>query len=637
MKNKTIVVKVTTLLLLILGGSGLCLADNKAQASDWYSPDWGYRKAITVNNTSSAVALTDYQVLVTLSSSNFDYGKANTDGSDLRFTDSDELTEISYWIEEWNISGDSKVWVKVPSILASSTATVYLYYGNSSATTSLSSFDDTMQKLEVDAATIGLWHFDSGTGSTVVDSSTNGNDGTMLKYELDGEENITRTPRTDSWVADSTSEYGGSGGALNFDGNGDYVDVGTDSSLDLGSGNYTVEGWIKTIATGPQDLGIVSKYADGTDLMCDHGIRLYLWEYPEYIFYNKVADTEGDTSNVLGAGAVLNDGEWHHFAASREGLVVKSYIDGKFEGEGHASLSTLDNISTEATLVFGQILDEAFFNGQLDEFKITKRLLSDEEIKADYEKRQYTAIEPTNSLGTEETTPYDATETVIAVDGGTVANTADTVEVTIPADALSSDTDVTIETGEDTGSFQVQGAEPVDYIYDFGPEGTEFSSPVTLTFNYDDTEMTLEEENNLDIYYYNTETSLWEAQGAIVDTTLNILTLSVDHFSEFIIAMNVAASGIDTLLSAIDGYSDGGEIGVEVNGGRISSSTYFLKVHLKRAQKLIREGRHGKAEAVLNKFVEKVERFTPHLISDYASGRIITDVTGTNGIIELLE
>ena len=634
MKNKTIT-KVITLLLLILGGSGLCLADNKAEASDWYSPDWGNRKAITVDNTSNASALTDYQVLVTLNAGDSVYANARSDGSDLRFTNSDELTEISYWIEDWNTSGDSKIWVKVPFVPASSTATIYLYYGNSSATTSLSSFDDTMQKLGTDDDTVGLWHFDEGEGSDVTDSSVNENDGTMLRYESVKGENVTVTPRTDSWTSDSPFS---TGSALNFDPaaddySGDFVEILHNDSLNLGTSNFTFEGWMKIGMDGINDLYDLTIM----DKESEEGvgsIGLYIDRRPYYSL-NFVVESPDGGSIIYGNEELFVDDSWHYFTALREGTKIKIYVDGEFRKE--VDNSTLSNVDNEAPLTFGQYFQEDFFVGQLDELRLSKRALTVGEIKANYEKRQYTVTEPTNSLGTEETTPYDASETVVATAGGTVTNTADTVEVTIPADALSSDTDVTIETGEDTGSFQVQGAEPVDYIYDFGPEGTEFSSPVTLTFNYDDTEMTLEEENNLDIYYYNTETSLWEAQGAIVDTTLNILTLSVDHFSEFIIAMNVAASGIDTLLSAIDGYSDGGEIGVEVNGGRISSSTYFLKVHLKRAQKLIREGRHGKAITVLNKFIEKVERFTPHLISDYASGEIITTVTGTDGIIELLE
>jgi len=63
-------------------------------------------------------------------------GKCRTDFGDIRFTDSDGVTELSYWIEE-KVDGDyATFWVKVPYIPASpNTATIYIYYGNPSATT----------------------------------------------------------------------------------------------------------------------------------------------------------------------------------------------------------------------------------------------------------------------------------------------------------------------------------------------------------------------------------------------------------------------------------------------------------------------------------------------------------------------
>ena len=94
-------------------------------------PGWSYRRPITITNNSGS-ALSDYQVLVELNTDNFDYSKANDDGSDLRFTNADNTVKYDYWIEKWNTSGTSKVWVKVPSIPAGD-STMYMWYGNSAA------------------------------------------------------------------------------------------------------------------------------------------------------------------------------------------------------------------------------------------------------------------------------------------------------------------------------------------------------------------------------------------------------------------------------------------------------------------------------------------------------------------------
>jgi len=96
---------------------------------DWYDPSWGYRRAITLT---PATSVADYQVLVTLNTSSMGnpYANVNADGSDIRFTGSDEVTLQDYWVESWDNTGDSKIWVEVKT---SGTSTIYMYYGNAAA------------------------------------------------------------------------------------------------------------------------------------------------------------------------------------------------------------------------------------------------------------------------------------------------------------------------------------------------------------------------------------------------------------------------------------------------------------------------------------------------------------------------
>jgi len=101
----------------------------------WFSSSWLYRKPITINNTGNASSLADYQVLVTVDTANLiSAGKMRSDGGDIRFTDGDGTTLISYWIESGINTTSTRIWVKVPSIPGSSTKTIYMYYGNPSAT-----------------------------------------------------------------------------------------------------------------------------------------------------------------------------------------------------------------------------------------------------------------------------------------------------------------------------------------------------------------------------------------------------------------------------------------------------------------------------------------------------------------------
>jgi len=55
---------------------------------------------------------------------------------------------------------------------------------------------------------------------------------------------------------------------------------------------------------------------------------------------------------------------------------------------------------------------------------------------------------------------------------------------------------------------------------------------VTITFGYDDVGF---DEDAIDIYFFNKYTIEWEPQGAVCDTVLNECTLTVYHFSDYII------------------------------------------------------------------------------------------------------
>jgi|GEM_PF-6213512 Fe-S cluster assembly iron-binding protein IscA len=93
------------------------------------------RMPVTVDNSQNASALTDYQVKVVVDTASLiAAGKMNADCSDVRFTDSDGATKIPYYLEPGTENTASTVfWVKVPSIPASGSTTIYMYYGNPSA------------------------------------------------------------------------------------------------------------------------------------------------------------------------------------------------------------------------------------------------------------------------------------------------------------------------------------------------------------------------------------------------------------------------------------------------------------------------------------------------------------------------
>ena len=100
-----------------------------ASTAGWASTyaAWSKRQAVTITNSGSAQ--TDYQVRLSIS-----YASAmNADFSDIRFTNN-AGTALPYWVQTETNSTSATVWVKVDSLAASTTTNIYMYYGDSAAT-----------------------------------------------------------------------------------------------------------------------------------------------------------------------------------------------------------------------------------------------------------------------------------------------------------------------------------------------------------------------------------------------------------------------------------------------------------------------------------------------------------------------
>jgi len=89
-----------------------------------------YKNPIGITNDTGS-ELTNYQVKLELTSSNFDFSSSTNDGRDVRVYASDDTAQLNYWVESWDQAGQTAtIWVKVPSLPTNGT-TVYLYHGNS--------------------------------------------------------------------------------------------------------------------------------------------------------------------------------------------------------------------------------------------------------------------------------------------------------------------------------------------------------------------------------------------------------------------------------------------------------------------------------------------------------------------------
>lgn len=112
-------------------------------------PGYASSSTVTINNDSNPSTLNNHQILLIFNTQELiTNNELKSDGSDLRFLDSDDLSPLSYWIESGLNTDSTKVWVKIPEILASSQKTIHMYYNNPSAspasngTSTFDFFDD---------------------------------------------------------------------------------------------------------------------------------------------------------------------------------------------------------------------------------------------------------------------------------------------------------------------------------------------------------------------------------------------------------------------------------------------------------------------------------------------------------------
>ena len=219
----------------------IATASSSGSSKIWYDTHWLKRKAVTIDNSLNPDELTGYQIQL-----NVPYDSdMNSDFSDLRFTDSDGQTLISYWVESYAPSDSAVVWVKVPTIPASSTETIYMYYGNPS-TTSESNPDDTFDVF-VDFTRDGVISY-GGSGQDVDSAQWEIIDDTILRMWGN---NWKATMRTLNVVGDGTQAI-----CFDYKSNGIQAEI---NGVGLDTDNSISNNWFYRIY-GTQNWGLNDHY-----------------------------------------------------------------------------------------------------------------------------------------------------------------------------------------------------------------------------------------------------------------------------------------------------------------------------------------------------------------------------------------
>ncbi len=156
------------------------------------------------------------------------------------------------------------------------------------------------------------------------------------------------------------------GGVVVFDGSNDYVTIPNSSDFNFGSGDFTVESWIKLTSSANSYPQIGGTHQGGSG---NSG-----WYYYAATSYASNKQTFGCQTEIQNTQAAISTNVWYHMVASRISNTLTFYQN----GVAGASGSYTDNISSSNALLVGNLNSTTnfpatyAFPGQIAIFKVYK-------------------------------------------------------------------------------------------------------------------------------------------------------------------------------------------------------------------------------------------------------------------------
>ncbi|OGD78349.1 hypothetical protein A2368_03675 [Candidatus Collierbacteria bacterium RIFOXYB1_FULL_49_13] len=200
---------------------------------------------------------------------------------------------------------------------------------------------------------VGYWKMDeaswNGTAGEVIDSSGGGSNGVRS--------------------GNATTAAGKFGNGGTFDGTGDYVNGGTDTSLD--STTLTLSAWIKPTTIAQYD-GLISKINTPDYLG---------WSF-SFHSNNRLRFTNNSNIEILSNTNAVSTGSWQHivFTYGSDGKYT-FYVNGVSVGSG-TDPGTLTPAGRSLTIGrYYENYDGYYYDGSMDEARIYNRALSEREVR----------------------------------------------------------------------------------------------------------------------------------------------------------------------------------------------------------------------------------------------------------------
>lgn len=268
-----------------------------------------YRKKFNIKAAQISGAPTNIPLALVIASDTDLAADARSDGHDIAITKADGTTELDYERVSWDEgTGALEIWFKAPD--PESGDDYYLYYGDA---------DQAADRQNATGAWsnsfAAVWHMDDATTSTILDSTSDDNDGTK-------------------GAANEPIEVGGQiGQAQSFDRtNDEVITIANESNFDFDVDDpFTLSAWAKCSITGAHHV-LISKH-DGD---AGYFFSLYNGVANELRVLGQLQEPDGYLYKY--GDTDIGDGDWHRLVFTYDGGNTLGgmllYVNGALEGAG---------------------------------------------------------------------------------------------------------------------------------------------------------------------------------------------------------------------------------------------------------------------------------------------------------------
>ncbi|MFI5340186.1 MAG: DUF2341 domain-containing protein [Candidatus Methylomirabilales bacterium] len=315
---------------------------------------WPYRKTITINHSNVTAALTNFPVLISLTTDADLQANAQASGNDIFFTAADGATKLPHEIETFTkSSGKLVAWVQVPSLSNTTDTVLYMYYGNAAASNqqNVTGTWDTNYK--------AVWHLKENGNGTAGEFK----DSTGVNNGQGGAGSSAATP------AQATGEIGY---GQNFGGN-DYIQVANNASLNVTT-QLTMETWVNVTTPG-NDQKVMGMTPNGAG---------YLLAVRTSGLVPEIWDSGGQDYSFTSAAITANT--WTHLAVTwTTGGNMIGYVNGAPSNTIAAStnnIGTTTNVLRIGAAPWGTL--QYYVTGLIDEVRISNTARTATWISTEY-------------------------------------------------------------------------------------------------------------------------------------------------------------------------------------------------------------------------------------------------------------